>query len=306
MVIASTRRSFALAAILANALVRTASAGFKAECFSRSDCTGPVLVNGDGNCSMPLREALDGRDPTYPLVPGYPSAYYRGPTIGGILREDVCDSRESVVSAAEAIQYCFDIGAKSSCESKPKGCDCMQNPMSWGETHFRSYGGEDFDFHGVCDLVLFSAPEMNTTIHVRTEQKFEYSYISNAAILINGDILEIGGWGKVIWNGIEDWDLPPTLGGYPLAVKHINRKNTVFTIDVGHGQQIRFKAYKSMVASLNDAQHTLKNPPKWKSFLGSSNYYLFYDYERFPYMCLHSPDGEALPVTAIAWKHVCI
>jgi hypothetical protein len=42
-----------------------------------------------------------------------------------------------------------------------------------GDPHFKTFGGEMYDFHGECDLVLLHNPEFNNNlgmdIHIRTK-----------------------------------------------------------------------------------------------------------------------------------------
>ena len=56
-------------------------------------------------------------------------------------------------------------------------------------------------------------------LHVRTEHMLEgaFSYISNAALRIGGDVLEIISDGSHFMNGEKDMELPARLGGYPIT-----------------------------------------------------------------------------------------
>ena len=55
--------------------------------------------------------------------------------------------------------------------------------------HFETFGGENFDFHGVCDLVLTETASfddgLGLAVHVRTKGRANYSYIEAAAVKVN-------------------------------------------------------------------------------------------------------------------------
>ena len=75
-------------------------------------------------------------------------------------------------------------------------CDC-KDPAVFGDPHFKTWAGEFYDFHGVCDLVLIKNPEfkngLGMHIHLRTTRTRMWSYVSSAAIRIGEDILEVIG-----------------------------------------------------------------------------------------------------------------
>ena len=95
------------------------------------------------------------------------------------------------------------------------------------------------DYHGVCDLVLLDAPDLPygaLKIHIRTTRTADWSFIDAAAISLNGDVMEIGGWGSVIFNGVYTNDkqgqgeLPDTFGGYPFVGVQSNKITHEFRI----------------------------------------------------------------------------
>lgn len=132
---------------------------------------------------------------------------------------------------------------------------CSDSPGVWGDPHFSTWSGETFDYHGICDLMFVESPMKNLTIHLRTTQKFSYSYVSSAAIKINDDIMEFGSWGQVIHNGqfgFEDegvYQLSKSLGGHTLTKKVGTKKEHTYLIEFGTGGGgIEVKSYKDMVA----------------------------------------------------------
>jgi len=121
-----------------------------------------------------------------------------------------------------------------------------------GDPHFRTWTGQKYDFHGVCDLVLLHNPTfqngLGLDIHIRTKgiEQF-YSYISNLALRIGEDTLEVIPSGKEnhYWvNQVkgsevnEDMVLPFTLSGFPVTFRSLTHLSREFVVDIGDGQEI--------------------------------------------------------------------
>lgn len=122
---------------------------------------------------------------------------------------------------------------------------------STADPHFVTWGGDFYDYHGICDLLFLESQANNLTVHLRTEKKYHYSYISSAAIKINDDIFEFGSWGQVIANGVylaDDTDLPTTFGGHPMTLTRSNKNDHIYSIDLGDETGLEVKTYKEMVA----------------------------------------------------------
>lgn len=154
-------------------------------------------------------------------------------------------------------------------------CKCDNGgPEISGDPHFKTWAGEYYDFHGVCDLVLIKNPEfgngMGMDIHVRTTRMRMWSYVSNAAIRIGEDIFEIIG-GQVennFWaNGVpgENMEssttdlrmtLASTISGFPIHFKQSSSKQREFVIDLGEREKIIFKTWNSFVSvQVHNAKH---------------------------------------------------
>ena len=75
-----------------------------------------------------------------------------------------------------------------------------------GDPHFGTWGGHPFDFQGGCDLVLVRNPSfangLGMDIHARTKVRREYSYITNAAVRIGNDTLEVASFGVYLLNDL--------------------------------------------------------------------------------------------------------
>ena len=60
---------------------------------------------------------------------------------------------------------------------------------------------------GICDLVLLRANDfadgLGLNIHIRTKERYGYSFIESAAIQIGKDVVEIGSYGDYFFNGVQ-------------------------------------------------------------------------------------------------------
>lgn len=78
-------------------------------------------------------------------------------------------------------------------------CTLIAHGGANGEPHFRMWSDDDrdawFDYQGECDLVLVHNPKLSTghflNIHIRTTIQGAFSYIENAAIQIDEEVMEI-------------------------------------------------------------------------------------------------------------------
>jgi len=143
-------------------------------------------------------------------------------------------------------------------------CDCTA-PAVFGDPHFKTWAGEYYDFHGVCDLMLIKNPEFENgqgmDIHVRSSRMGIWSYISSAAIRIGDDVLEIVGGRseKKFWiNGVlgennnigsasNGTKLTSTLSGYPIIFKQLSKKKREFVVELGKGDKVVFTTWNAFV-----------------------------------------------------------
>jgi len=124
-----------------------------------------------------------------------------------------------------------------------------------GDPHFRTWSGEKYDFHGVCDLVLLTNPnfeeELGMDIHVRSKKMNQrFSYVSSASVRIGEDILEVTG--KEFWiNGkkgtAEGKQDEIELARYLVEILELNEKSHQFTINLGNNEKIVIKTWNAMV-----------------------------------------------------------
>jgi hypothetical protein len=122
-----------------------------------------------------------------------------------------------------------------------------------GDPHFSTWKGENFDYHGKCDLELMSDPTFangkGVAVHLRTEIVRQWSYIKTGAIRIGEDILEVEGGAdenRYWFNKIYQGELS-TIGGFPVKYKKANSQQRVFNIDLGDGEGIEIRTYKEFV-----------------------------------------------------------
>lgn len=113
-----------------------------------------------------------------------------------------------------------------------------------GDPHFLTWKGEQFDYHGQCDLVLVKDPDfadgLGLDVQIRTKLIRFWSYIKQASIRIGDDILEIMGTADkndpnvYYWVNFEFQGELTTIGGFPvtLTAKHTNTKKRWFEIDL--------------------------------------------------------------------------
>jgi len=136
---------------------------------------------------------------------------------------------------------------------------------AFGDPHIRTWTGESYDFHGVCDLVLMRNTDYDNgvamDIHIRSKRIRLWSFVSSAAIRIGKDVFEvIGGKGEnQFWiNGVKnqatteeidrDVHLGLTLSGFPILFRFTNNMNRKFIIDLGNEEKIVIKTWNAFVS----------------------------------------------------------
>jgi hypothetical protein len=131
-----------------------------------------------------------------------------------------------------------------------------------GDPHIKTWVGEKYDFHGVCDLVMLSNPGFDNGlgmhIHIRNKRTRVWSYISTAAVSIGEDILQIMGGtdsNKYFLNGGEqDADSNNSDGiignfaGYKLKYQRISDVSVEYEVVLTNGDSIVFKSWNGLVS----------------------------------------------------------
>jgi hypothetical protein len=132
-----------------------------------------------------------------------------------------------------------------------------------GDPHFKTFGGEMYDFHGECDLVLIHNPDfkdgLGMDVHIRTKIEDFWSSVESSAIQLGDDVMEIQAnpesdewlWvnGEAISVGIETgkW-YESEIAGFVLRYKESSASVREASIYFkGHVERILFKTFKSFV-----------------------------------------------------------
>jgi len=137
-----------------------------------------------------------------------------------------------------------------------------------GDPHIKTWIGEKYDFHGVCDLVLLSNPGFNNGqgmhIHIRNTRTRSWSFISTTAVSIGEEILQIMGGRdsmKYFLNGkAKDADRNKNDGvvgnfaGYKLKYQRISDKAVEYEVILDHTESILLKTWNRLVSV------SMKNP----------------------------------------------
>jgi von Willebrand factor type D domain len=145
-----------------------------------------------------------------------------------------------------------------------------------GDPHFMTIDGTAYTYHGQCDLVMAKSNNLDNTglsldVHARTTIKGDWSYVSNVAIKIGNDILEITTDSNITHylNGEANVDFPILLADkYIVRQSHVEpfpgQIRTDYKIDLKvrdegslfRGDTISIKNFKEMLTLDVEAQLT--------------------------------------------------
>lgn len=134
----------------------------------------------------------------------------------------------------------------------------------FADPHFATWYGNHFNYQGSCDLVFIHNRNFDQgrglDLHVRTEHMMNkaYSFISNAALRIGDDTLEVVADGRHFINGHLNAPIPTLIGGYPVInyVKEVCRRvdehkgcyyYKQYNITLGPEDQIAIRVASDMV-----------------------------------------------------------
>jgi cysteine-rich repeat protein len=139
-------------------------------------------------------------------------------------------------------------------------CQKIKGGGVHGDPHFKTWAGTRYDFHGECDLILFSSSKfkagLGVDLHIRTTMRRDMSYISNAALRIGTDVLEVASKGVYYLNGVLGAAMPNKISGFHIAYSQPNANQNVFEVDLGEGELIKIKTYKDFVSIMVDGAET--------------------------------------------------
>merc|ERR1712176_62152 len=145
---------------------------------------------------------------------------------------------------------------------------------AFGDPHIKTWTGKSYDFHGICDLVLFTNTNFDKgsgiDVHIRNGRMGMWSFIKTAVVRIGKETFEISG-GKdndtFIINGNvqkaeKENGVVGSISGYSINFIQVNEKSREFVIDLGADHKsdkeeaIIFKTWNSFVSV------RVKNPTK--------------------------------------------
>jgi cysteine-rich repeat protein len=139
-------------------------------------------------------------------------------------------------------------------------CQKIKGGGVHGDPHFKTWAGTRYDFHGECDLILFSSSKfkagLGVDLHIRTTMRRDMSYISNAALRIGTDVLEVASKGVYYLNGVPGAAMPNKISGFHIAHSQPNANQMLFEVDLGEGELIKIKTYKDFVSIMVDGAET--------------------------------------------------
>merc|ERR1712032_712328 len=119
---------------------------------------------------------------------------------------------------------------------------------AFGDPHIKTWEGSSYDFHGICDLVLFKNPNFDKgtgiDVHIRNERMEMWSFIKTAVIRIGEEKLEISGGrdnDSFLLNGVVQTakngnGVVGTISGYDINFTRVGEESRKFTIDLGTNQ----------------------------------------------------------------------
>lgn len=141
-------------------------------------------------------------------------------------------------------------------------------PSTYGDPHFKTWGGEVYDFHGGCALVLLKNPHfadgLGMAVHIRTQIHNWWSSINTVAIQIGDRFLEVRALNKGVLYHLdgekEGHDLQTAkvaLGDYLVNFFRINDHQGRARIDLGDGDAIAIETFKTFArVNIKDTTHT--------------------------------------------------
>jgi hypothetical protein len=157
--------------------------------------------------------------------------------------------------------YCsYDVfyNACARCAATPTSAPT--DPDVTGDPHFRTWSGESYDFHGVCDLVLLKNEQfdegLGMDIHIRSKRMNEkFSYVDSASVRIGDNTLEVrGGKEDGLWMNSEqvvdidnDKEAFVLSDKFPVAIEKLSEKSKEVRINLGGAEAIVIRTWNKMV-----------------------------------------------------------
>ena len=120
----------------------------------------------------------------------------------------------------------------------------------------------------MCDLVMLDVPDFGNgtglTVHSRTKDRYDYSYIETAAIKIGENVFQLSSFGDYILDGVSQAELPSTIGGYTIRKTVQTEKESKFEIQISEQKSIELSSFKDMV----NVRTPVLNPVEFRTSKG--------------------------------------
>jgi hypothetical protein len=123
-------------------------------------------------------------------------------------------------------------------------------PVAGGDPHFRTWHGQKYNYHGACDLVLMHSDMFGSgfgmDIHIRTNRRGQFSYITAAALRIGDEVLEVTGQdgGTHILNVA----LPAKIAGHKITYNRHSDVQQTFLVHLHNKQTVVIKTWRDLVS----------------------------------------------------------
>jgi hypothetical protein len=138
-------------------------------------------------------------------------------------------------------------------------CECDGDGYVTGDPHFKTWSGDLYDFHGICDLTLLKNPhfmnDLGMDIHIRSKQMKQFSFVSTAAIRIGSETFEVAGHkdGDAYWlNGKEgpaDGSLEEgaSISGFAITFRQVHSRQREYVVHISEEEHIVFLTWRDFV-----------------------------------------------------------
>jgi hypothetical protein len=213
-----------------------------------------VIVQAGENAYFSLRDSSQCNSPT-------PTSYANLVTAGTAPHTAHCHDNSASFHEPGT---CSGIGnAKHEClwTVPTSSTDCttltIQPPMGGGDPHYRTWSGQHYVYHGVCDLVLLHTPGLD--IHVRTRARRDYAFITGVAVRIGEHIWEVDAKARTYYiNQVDNaggLDMRTTssvqhttFAGFPLDVEQSeDHQRRTYTLHMGMEEAVVIKTWKDFI-----------------------------------------------------------
>lgn len=130
--------------------------------------------------------------------------------------------------------------------------------ITFGDPHFKTWGGHKFDFHGQCDLVIAKAPlaaeGKGLDVHIRSTHVGFYSYIERVAMKLGEETFECGHEDAYINGQLVDFETVSehSLAGHRVTksveVNNMGRPLQIYRVYITDSEWVEVKVFKSFLS----------------------------------------------------------